>query len=122
MRRKFSTLLEENLYDRTRQEAIRQGKQIADVVCDALAAYLDSKAAAVMPAMPPPMTSRSTLSASCAMLTLEVSPLQPPDQTTVILLGDGRKRVVDPKAIVHDAEIVEARINEPFELGRNLID
>jgi len=49
MRRKFSTLLEESLYDRTRHEAIRQGRQIADVVCDALAAYLDSKAAAFSP-------------------------------------------------------------------------
>ena len=49
MRRKFSTLLEESLYDRTRSEAIRQGKQIADVVCDALAAYLDAKAAAFGP-------------------------------------------------------------------------
>lgn len=49
MRRKFSTLLEESLYDRTRSEAIRQGKQIADVVCDALAAYLDGKAAAFGP-------------------------------------------------------------------------
>ena len=49
MRRKFSTLLEENLYDRTRQEAIRQGKQIADVVGDALAVYLDSKTAAFGP-------------------------------------------------------------------------
>lgn len=44
MRRKFSTLLDESLYDRTRHEAIRQGRQIADVVCDALAEYLDSKA------------------------------------------------------------------------------
>lgn len=49
MRRKFSTLLEESLYDRTRHEAIRQGKQIADVVGDALAAYLDSKTAAFGP-------------------------------------------------------------------------
>jgi hypothetical protein len=49
MRRKFSTLLEESLYDRTRSEAIRQGKQIADVVSDALAAYLDDKAAAFGP-------------------------------------------------------------------------
>jgi hypothetical protein len=49
MRRKFSTLLEENLYDRTRSEAIRQGKQIADVVCEALAAYLDGKALAFGP-------------------------------------------------------------------------
>jgi hypothetical protein len=49
VRRKFSTLLEESLYDRTRSEAIRQGKQIADVVCDALAAYLDGKAAAFGP-------------------------------------------------------------------------
>jgi hypothetical protein len=31
MRRKFSTLLEESLYDRTRSEAIRQHKQIADL-------------------------------------------------------------------------------------------
>jgi hypothetical protein len=49
MRRKFSTLLDESLYDRTRQEAIRQGKQIADVVGDALAVYLDSKTAAFGP-------------------------------------------------------------------------
>lgn len=49
MRRKFSTLLEESLYDRTRQEAILQGKQIADVVGDALAAYLDRRAAAFGP-------------------------------------------------------------------------
>jgi hypothetical protein len=49
MRRKFSTLLDESLYDRTRQEAIRQGKQIADVVGDALAVYLDSKAATFGP-------------------------------------------------------------------------
>ena len=49
MRRKFSTLLEESLYDRTRQEAMRQGKQIADVVCDALATYLDSRSAAFGP-------------------------------------------------------------------------
>lgn len=49
MRRKFSTLLDESLYDRTRQEAIRQGRQIADVVCDALARYLDSKAVASGP-------------------------------------------------------------------------
>ena len=49
MRRKFSTLLDESLYDRTRQEAIRQGKQIADVVGDALAVSLDSKTAAFGP-------------------------------------------------------------------------
>ncbi|HZF12098.1 MAG TPA: hypothetical protein VFE33_25200 [Thermoanaerobaculia bacterium] len=49
MRRKFSTLLEESLVDRTRSEAIRQGKQIADVVGDALASYLDGKAAAFGP-------------------------------------------------------------------------
>jgi hypothetical protein len=49
VRRKFSTLLEESLYDRTRSEAIRQGKQIADVVGDALASYLDAKAAAFGP-------------------------------------------------------------------------
>ena len=49
MRRKFSTLLDESLYNRTRQEAIRQDKQIADVVCDALAVYLDSRAAAFGP-------------------------------------------------------------------------
>lgn len=49
MRRKFSTLLDENLYDRTRQEAIRQGKQIADVVGDALAVCLDNKTAAFGP-------------------------------------------------------------------------
>jgi hypothetical protein len=49
MRRKFSTLLDETLYDRTRHEAIRQGRQIADVVCEALADYLDSKAVASGP-------------------------------------------------------------------------
>lgn len=50
MRRKFSTLLDESLYDRTRHEAMRQGRQIADVVCDALAEYLDGKATARGPA------------------------------------------------------------------------
>ncbi len=49
MRRKFSTLLEESLCDRTRSEAIRQGKPIADVVCDALAVYLDGNAATFGP-------------------------------------------------------------------------
>lgn len=49
MRRKFSTLLDQSLYDRTRREAIRQGRQIADVVCEALARYLDSKAVASGP-------------------------------------------------------------------------
>jgi len=49
MRRKFSTLLDERLYDRTRCEAIRQGRQIADVVGDALAKYLDSTAVASGP-------------------------------------------------------------------------
>jgi hypothetical protein len=46
MRRKLNTLLDESLYDRTRHEALRQGRQMADVVCDALAAYLDSKTVA----------------------------------------------------------------------------
>ena len=49
MRRKFSTLLEESLYDRTRQEATRQGKQIADVVGDALGAYFANQSAALGP-------------------------------------------------------------------------
>jgi hypothetical protein len=49
MGRNFIILLEESLYGRTRQEAIRQGRQIADVVCDALAAYLDSKTATFGP-------------------------------------------------------------------------
>ncbi len=49
MKRKFSTLLEESLYDRILSEATRQGKQIADAVSDALAAYLDGKAAAFGP-------------------------------------------------------------------------
>ena len=47
MRRRLSTLLEESLYDRTRQEAVRQGKQISDVVNDALVTYLDSRTPAV---------------------------------------------------------------------------
>ena len=49
MRQKFSTLLEESLVERTRGEAVRQGKQIADIVHEALAAYLDGQAAAFGP-------------------------------------------------------------------------
>jgi ubiquinone biosynthesis protein UbiJ len=50
MRRKFSTLLDEDLYDRARLEARRQGKQIADVVGEALTEYLDERSALVGPA------------------------------------------------------------------------
>src|SRR5437764_626623 len=50
MRRKFSTLLDEHLYDRARLEASRQGKQIADVVGEALTEYLDERSALVGPA------------------------------------------------------------------------
>jgi len=50
MRRKFSTLLDEHLYNRARLEASRQGKQIADVVGEALTRYLDESAALVGPA------------------------------------------------------------------------
>ena len=39
-RRKFSTLIDEDLYRRTRFEALRQDRQISDVVCEALGAYL----------------------------------------------------------------------------------
>jgi hypothetical protein len=49
MRRKFSILLEESLLERTRGEAVRQGKQIADIINDALTAYLDAKATAIGP-------------------------------------------------------------------------
>ena len=45
MRRKFSTLLDEHLYERARLEAGRQDKQIADVVGEALTEYLDEHAA-----------------------------------------------------------------------------
>ncbi|HYG63765.1 MAG TPA: hypothetical protein VEL74_14380 [Thermoanaerobaculia bacterium] len=50
MRRKFSTLLDEHLYDRARLEARRQGKQIADVVDEALTEYLDERSALRGPA------------------------------------------------------------------------
>jgi len=50
MRRKFSTLLDEHLYDRARLEARRQGKQIADVVGEALTEYLDERSALLGPA------------------------------------------------------------------------
>ncbi|HVS00681.1 MAG TPA: hypothetical protein VMW27_28940 [Thermoanaerobaculia bacterium] len=49
MRRKFSTLLDEYLYDRARLEARRQGKQIADVVGEALTEYLDERSALLEP-------------------------------------------------------------------------
>ncbi len=44
MRRKFCTLLDEHLYNRARFEANRQGKQVADLVGEALAQYLDGRA------------------------------------------------------------------------------
>jgi len=43
-------LLDEHLYDRARLEASRQGKQIADVVGEALTRYLDERSAPVGPA------------------------------------------------------------------------
>ena len=40
MRRKVSTLLEESLFRRTRLESARQGRQISDIVGEALDRYL----------------------------------------------------------------------------------
>jgi len=41
MRRKVSTLLEEQLYLRVKLEAVRNGKQISEILGLALARYLD---------------------------------------------------------------------------------
>ena len=43
MRKKVSTLIEENLFRRARLESARQGKQISQVIGEALEMYLDSK-------------------------------------------------------------------------------
>jgi len=41
MRRKVSTLLEDNLYRRIKVESSRQGKQISDIIGEALESYLN---------------------------------------------------------------------------------
>lgn len=41
MRRKVSTLLEDNLYRRVKVESSRQGKQISDIIGEALESYLN---------------------------------------------------------------------------------
>jgi metal-responsive CopG/Arc/MetJ family transcriptional regulator len=43
MRRKVSTLLPESLYRRVKVESIRQGKQISEILGEALESYLDEK-------------------------------------------------------------------------------
>ena len=43
MRRKVSTLLEESLFRRAKLESVRQGKQISQILGDALEDYLDQK-------------------------------------------------------------------------------
>lgn len=43
MRRKVSTLLEEALFRRAKLEAVRQGKQISEIVGEALELYLTEK-------------------------------------------------------------------------------
>ncbi len=44
MRRKVSTLLEENLYRRVKVHSSRQGKQISEIVGEALELYLSDEA------------------------------------------------------------------------------
>lgn len=46
MKQKFSTLLEDDLYRRTKVEAARSGKAISDVVGEALTLYLVAKQSA----------------------------------------------------------------------------
>ena len=41
MRRKMSTILEEQLYRRLRLEALRQGRRISELLGEALTRYLD---------------------------------------------------------------------------------
>lgn len=41
-RKKFSTLIDEDLYRQTKVEAARRGVPITDVVCEALSAYVGS--------------------------------------------------------------------------------
>jgi hypothetical protein len=43
MRRKVSTLLEENLYRRAKVESSRQGKQLSEIIGEALDSYLNRK-------------------------------------------------------------------------------
>lgn len=42
-RRKVSTLLDDALYRRAKLEAVRQGKQVSEILGDALAAYLGAR-------------------------------------------------------------------------------
>lgn len=43
MRRKVSTLLEESLFRRAKLESVRQGKQISQILGDALQDYLNQR-------------------------------------------------------------------------------
>jgi hypothetical protein len=43
MRRKVSTLLDESLFRRAKLESVRQGKQISEIVGEALEGYLGEK-------------------------------------------------------------------------------
>ncbi|MBI3962636.1 MAG: hypothetical protein HY335_07785 [Deinococcus sp.] len=43
IRRKVSTLLDDSLFRRTRLESVRQGKQISEVIGEALELYLSEK-------------------------------------------------------------------------------
>lgn len=43
MRQKVSTLLDETLYRRAKLQAVRQGKQISEVLAEALEEYLKEK-------------------------------------------------------------------------------
>jgi len=45
MRRKVSTLLEDQLFMRVKLEAVRQGRQISEIMGEALANYLDEAGA-----------------------------------------------------------------------------
>ena len=45
MRRKVSTLVDEGLFRRTKLESVRRGKQISEIVGEALESYLGAKTA-----------------------------------------------------------------------------
>jgi hypothetical protein len=42
MRRKVSTVLEESLFRRAKLESVRQGRQVSEIIGEALERYLDS--------------------------------------------------------------------------------
>ncbi len=45
MRRKFSTVLDAALYRRVKFAAVQQGRQVSDVISEALTAYVEGAAA-----------------------------------------------------------------------------